>query len=129
MVIGLPFEDRSNGPLSYDCWGLVVRSLECIDGISVFNPEQYLSGGENLSIYDDVMSKNEWVKSQNQRMGNDGDVAWYYDSGGRFSHVGRVLNGQILHAYNKNHGVCLTNKLALSQLFSRVEYMKHAMSE
>lgn len=43
-VVGKPWVDRTDGPDSYDCWGLVVDSFRRIDENPLNNVEGYESG-------------------------------------------------------------------------------------
>lgn len=49
-VCGKPWSDRSYGPDSFDCWGLVIDSFNRIDGINLDEVKGYAEGGKTEDI-------------------------------------------------------------------------------
>lgn len=124
-VIGKPWVNRATGPDAYDCWGLVIKSFELIDGVTLPTVTGYIESKTPTHI----AAKNEitqswWVDSD----GADGDVVWYFDHKGRFKHVGRVINGGVLHSSGLDGvgAVKWERKNDVSLRFSRTEYKKYA---
>lgn len=130
-TLGKPWVNRATGPESYDCWGLVIASFKEIDGIELPSIEGYLKAEtKTFKAALTEMIKPWWVLSGNQQ-GNDGDVVAYFDHKGRFTHVGRVLGGGVLHSSGESGvgGVKWERKEIVSMRFHRTEYRKYANNQ
>lgn len=86
-VVGKPWQDRANGPDTYDCWGLVEDSflrvdnnpLDQVNGYSEGEPIETAGAQEELS--------GNWQESESEH----GSVFCVYDDNGDMVHVGRVF--------------------------------------
>jgi len=124
-VIGKPWVNRATGPESYDCWGLVIKSFELVDNITLPTVAGYLESRTPTHIAaKDEITQPWWIDSD----GSDGDVAWYYDHKDRFVHVGRVFCGGVLHCSGLSGvgAVKWERKQNVSKMFSKTEYKKYA---
>lgn len=127
-TLGKPWVNRATGPNSYDCWGLVIKSFELIDNITLPTVSGYVESKTPTHIAaKNEITKEWWADSS----GLDGDVAWYYDHKGRFVHVGRVLGGGVLHCSGLSGvgAVKWESKQLLSSRFSKTEYKKYANNQ
>jgi cell wall-associated NlpC family hydrolase len=124
MVIGKPWVNRSSGPYSYDCWGLVIKSFECIDGITLPTVAGYIEKEKTHVAAPAEAEKDWWIQSD----GSDGDVACFYNHKGRFMHVGRVLAGGVAHSSGLEGvgAVKWEPKKVVSDRFHKTEYRKYA---
>lgn len=123
-TIGKPWSTRRSGPDSYDCWGLVIRSFEVIDKITLPTVSGYIESKKYTHIAaGDEPEKSWWIDSD----GGNGDVACYYDHKNRLTHVGRILCGGVLHCAGLNGvgSVKWERKESISTLFSKTEYKKY----
>ena len=119
-VIGKPWENRAEGPESFDCWGLVVDSFRKIENIEVPQVDGYAD-----SLCDTDIATIEEIKTGNWRPSQpcDGAVMVAYKND-RPIHVGRVICGGVIHAFGKNgHGSVKWNTFrVINSIFSKVEY-------
>jgi cell wall-associated NlpC family hydrolase len=103
-VAGKPWVDRSSGPDSYDCWGLVIDSFKSIDNVAIKEVSGYSSGSAIEDIGTTVQADFAWKELDRPI---DGSVFCVYLSNGQMVHVGRVLYVNriglyAVHAYVKN---------------------------
>ena len=103
-VAGKPWVDRSYGPDSFDCWGLVVDSFRRIDGVELPDVAGYDSGEPIEVIGSPVRDDYGWPEIEKPI---DGAVFCVFLSNGDMVHVGRVLNIHkaglyAVHAAGKN---------------------------
>lgn len=125
MTLGKPWVNRAIGPESYDCWGLVIKSFEMIEGIILPTVSGYVESKTPTHIAaKDEITKEWWIDGD----GSDGDVAWYFDHKGRFVHVGRVIGGGVLHSSGLEGvgAVKWERKNIVSLRFSKTEYKLYA---
>jgi len=128
-TVGKPYRARHDGPDYYDCGGLLRASFRAIDGIELHEFFGYcdldLTDADCIQHEVFVRGKNEWVKSQPA----NGAMMVAYDKDGHPIHVGRCLNGGILHAYGKNDcgQVQWHNYKTIKRMpYSRLEFFKYA---
>lgn len=127
-TMGKPWVNRATGSDAYDCWGLVIASFQQIDDIQLPSIEGYIQAKTKTHrAASTEIVKPWWVLSENQQ-GNDGDVVAYFDYKGRFTHVGRVLCGGVLHSSGESGvgGVKWERKHIVSMRFHRTEYRRYA---
>jgi hypothetical protein len=96
-VVGKPWRDRTSGPDTFDCWGLVVDSFRRVD-----DTEIPVVTGYDLGAPIEVAGEAEKVSGHWQQVdkAQDGAVFCAYSATGTLAHVGRVfdLRGAGLHA-------------------------------
>lgn len=116
---GKPWVNRAEGPVAYDCWGLVLASFREIDGIELPQVAGYAdkecSTGEALtSDYMGLFSPCQPV---------NGAVMAIFDNKGNLEHVGRILCGRVLHA---THGLGVTHYTYqnINERYRNVRYFK-----
>lgn len=87
-VVGKPWEDRSDGPDSYDCWGLVIDSFSRIDGNPLNEVDGYASGApiEVAGAAEELSG--DWEECE----GEHGAVFCVYNEVGSMVHVGRIFS-------------------------------------
>lgn len=86
-VVGKPWVDRSTGPDSFDCWGLVVDSFARIEGVELPTVAGYAEGQPIEDIGNSGASS--WLEVQEPVYGC---VFCVYLNNGAMVHVGRVIN-------------------------------------
>lgn len=98
-VCGKPWVDRSYGPDSFDCWGLVIDSFKRIDGVILPEVSGYLDGKPTEDI--GTREARSWEDSEPVS-----GVVFCVMKMGLVTHVGRLLSiGNRLmacHAVGKN---------------------------
>lgn len=127
-TLGKPWVNRAMGPSAYDCWGLVIASFQDVDNIELPSVEGYLKAEvKTFRAASSEIVKPWWVVSEN-RCGNDGDVVAFFDYKNRFTHVGRVLCGGILHSSGLEGvgSVKWDRKDVVSMRFHKTEYRTYA---
>lgn len=123
-TIGKPWVNRATGPESYDCWGLVIKSFELIDCVTLPTVAGYIeSSRATHKAIGSEAEQNWWLDSD----GCEGDVACYYDHKNRFTHVGRIICGGVLHCSGLSGvgAVKWERKDVVSSRFSKTEYKKY----
>lgn len=85
-VVGKPWVDRTDGPDSFDCWGLVIDSFRRIDGIEL--PE--VPGYSSVQPIEEIgaPAAASWIELTSPV---DSCVFCVYLNNGSMVHVGRVL--------------------------------------
>jgi len=94
-LVGAPFESGARGPLSFDCWGLVLHVLREVYAIEA--PDWDLKTEEKLRtrrIIAAEIASERWHKVEALAGGEVVIAA----QAGREHHVGIVICGGILHA-------------------------------
>ena len=86
-VVGKPWEDRADGPDSYDCWGLVIDSFSRIDGSPLNEVDGYASGApiEVAGAAEELSG--DWEECEAEH----GAVFCVYNDLGSMVHVGRIF--------------------------------------
>lgn len=85
-VVGKPWVDRSTGPDSFDCWGLVVDSFARIEGVTLPEVAGYADGQPIEDIGN--AGAESWREVQGPVAGC---VFCVYLNTGAMVHVGRVI--------------------------------------
>lgn len=85
-VVGKPWVDRSTGPNSFDCWGLVIDSFQRIDCVTLPEVAGY-STGEPIEDIGNAGSAS-WQEIMQPAAGC---VFCVYLNNGAMVHVGRVI--------------------------------------
>ncbi len=117
---GKKWENRAEGPLTFDCWGLVLASFREVDGIELPQVEGYADTecktGDALT--NDYMSK--FTESQPC----DGAIMAIFDNRANLVHVGRCLCGRVLHATD-GMGVRWDTYQSINSRNKNVRYFKY----
>jgi len=87
-VTGKPWIDRTEGPESYDCWGLVVDSFRRIDGVEIEPVDGYSSGDPIEKAGKTEQNSGRWTQLEKP---THGAIFCAYSPVGDLAHVGRVL--------------------------------------
>lgn len=128
-AIGKPWVNRATGPNSYDCWGLVIASFRDIDGIELPKINGYM---ESECGTDLAAKEGKQFKCYEKSTGIEGDIVCIYNENGDFVHVGRLLNGRVLHAWGQGcdgTGQVKWDRIELlKRLFNRVEFGRYAIN-
>ena len=98
-VVGKPWVDRSYGPDSFDCWGLVIDSFKRIEGIELPEVEGYYDGRPTEEI--GTLEASKWNDCEAVH-----GAVFCVQKLGLVTHVGRLLQvgGRLMacHASGKN---------------------------
>ena len=86
-VVGKPWEDRADGPDSYDCWGLVIDSFSRVDGDPLNEVDGYASGAPIEVAGASEELSGDWEECEAEH----GAVFCVYNNEGSMVHVGRIL--------------------------------------
>jgi len=86
-VVGKPWEDRADGPDSYDCWGLVIDSFSRIDGNPLNEVDGYASGAPIEVAGTAEELSGDWQECEAEH----GAVFCVYNNEGSMVHVGRIF--------------------------------------
>ena len=118
---GKPWVNRAEGPVAYDCWGLVLASFREVDGIELPVVAGYAnkecSTGEAASQID--MSRFTPCQPTN------GAIMAIFKNNEQLEHVGRCLCGRVLHATDKM-GTRWDTYQSISNRNRNVRYYKYA---
>ncbi|MGB2265140.1 MAG: hypothetical protein ACPH3C_08140 [Glaciecola sp.] len=98
-VVGKPWVNRSTGPDSFDCWGLVVDSLLNVDCIEAPDVDGYIDNEPIENIGTKAIKSVFWLESSE----SDAHIFACYDNNNNMVHVGRVTPHGALHAFGM-HG-------------------------
>jgi cell wall-associated NlpC family hydrolase len=99
-LIGIPFQFGADGPAAFDCWGLVKYVRREAFGLEtpVVGLEAYRDARMAIAAIDATRRELHWLRVA--APGAAGDVAGLARRrGGPLHHVGIVLDGGLLHAY------------------------------
>lgn len=120
-MIGLPWEQGSFGPESFDCWGLVYKCLE-MKGYKDLPSVDYTFPEGESEEFNKGKSDSHWKQA-----GPDSKnvIALFY-RGEVAQHIGIIVDGFLLNAIGrKNKGsVQLTRLAAVNKLYTRTEFFK-----
>ena len=103
--IGKPWVNRSIGPDSFDCYGLLIHSFYSVDDIEIPEPTGYKLG-EPIELCGNN-NKSKWVPTNI----NEASAFACYNKSGEMVHVGRVTPYGLLHAFGSGgHGSVALHK-------------------
>lgn len=107
-----PWVDRSDGPDSFDCWGLVVDSYRRVDGVEIEPVDGYAEGEPIQKV--GTRARDGWPQLEKAE---HGCVFCCNTTDGRLEHVGRVfmVNGVLyaVHADGRERGQVQAHPLRL----------------
>jgi len=116
-MVGTPWLKGSDVPESggLDCWGAVVHSYKCIDGVTLptpMNREQcdFSASLGAVSDYEEVTPR-------------DGAIFGVYNDNGVMIHIGRILCGRAYHAVgdeSRPQQVCTWELSVLKRYYSAI---------
>jgi hypothetical protein len=101
-VVGKPWQDRANGPNSFDCWGLVEDYFLRVRKSALSEVAGYANGEPIEAI--GAAEAQGWPEAENH---SDGVVFCIYTEAGDMIHVGAILDiykagYYAVHAAGKN---------------------------
>jgi cell wall-associated NlpC family hydrolase len=110
-VVGKSWEDRSTGPHTFDCWGLVVDFYSRVAGIDIEDIEGYMAGKTGIH-------KGFTERAESWRESEFGYVAVCFD-GTEANHVGVRVGDRVIHAFGRSNKAGQVFNHTISQ-FTRI---------
>lgn len=92
-VQGKPWVDRSYGPDSYDCWGLVIDYFKRVLEIELPEVDGYLTGVDFAQGMAEVLNTGTF-----ENCGKDSGLLFTRFIGDDATHVGVITDGRVVHA-------------------------------
>lgn len=117
--IGTPWLNRGESTAGIDCWGLVLASYREIEGIELPS----ISGYNDESKPTELAVTNDDLKQFRQAQASNGSIMCVFNNKGQMTHVGRCLEGRVLHAAT-GLGVRFTTYAALNRIHRNIRYYK-----
>lgn len=118
---GKPWVNRSEGPDSFDCWGLVIDSFRKLDGIELPQISGYTNHQTATSLAaDEAIAAGHYIPCHP----HDGAIM-IAKFNGKITHVGRCLAGGVLHC-GESLGVRFDKYRVIKATNQHVEYIKYA---
>ena len=121
LSVGKPWKDRSYGPDSYDCWGLIIKYFEQVKGIKIPVVKGYKTGKTDIvKGFLSQVDSGKWKDSE----AKDGVVFMAF-AGDVPAHCGVVIGDFCLHALGSDQQpgqVCYHRLRVISRMYSRVQY-------
>lgn len=96
-VVGKPWANRTSGPMSFDCYGLLIDSFRKINGITLPFVDGYSSKKPIEQIGTNEAFKKHWLECNEK----EAQVFACYDADGNMFHVGRITPFGALHAFGQ----------------------------
>lgn len=121
-TVGKPWVNRSTGPDSFDCFGLVIAYYKDVKGITLPEIKGYSDG--STSIMDGFFEQSKsglWNKDKS-------GVLFMAFAGDIPAHCGLIINGSCLHALGDEAkgGQVYYHKLrTLQKIYTRLEFWEY----
>lgn len=122
-VNGSPWVTRSEGPDSFDCWGLVLYSFRAVDGVELPQIKGYAD--PHMST-EEAAGDNHTLPCFSRCKPQDGAIMVLFNTKGQITHVGRCLAGRVLHATSALGVVWETYGAITKRYGSMVQYFKYS---
>lgn len=120
MYVGTPWVNRGESLDGIDCWGLVLQSFREIDGVEL----PVISGyNDPLTQTEDAVTPSD-LKQFKEAQPTNGAIMCIFNNKGQMMHVGRCLNGRIIHA-TESLGVRVGTYKKINSKHRNVRYYKY----
>jgi len=95
LVIGKPWVNRTRGPKEFDCYGLLIDSLEKVKNLNIPVADGYFECESIESAGKTELETENWIETTS----NFADAFAAYDENNDMFHVGAVTPHGCLHAF------------------------------
>jgi len=119
-AVGKPWKNRAEGPIAFDCWGLVLDSYRKIDGIEL----PAAAGYADKNCPTSEAAKSIDMENFTLCQPTNGAIMAVFDNKDNLLHVGRCLCGRVLHA-TRGLGVRLDTYQSINNKHRNVRYFKY----